>query len=95
MAIGATQHNMRSLMHRLDAAMALIAADALGIGRGDRLVDPVLRGARSGLGGGKILRDGSRRAVAGGRKILGGEESGAEEREEKETPNAQRPTPNA
>ena len=45
-AIGAAEHDVGGLVHRLDAVVALIAADALRVGLRLRLIDPVL--ARDG-----------------------------------------------
>ena len=98
MAIGATEHNVGGLMHWLDAIVALIAANALGVGLCLRLIDPVLGRTRGGLRERDFRCDGGRRAVAGGGfcglspERRRHEEGECDDDEEKETSNVQRPT---
>ena len=95
-AIGAAEHDVRGLVHRLDAVVALVAADAFRVGLSLGLIDPVLLREGGGLGDGDFRWDGGGRAVAGGWFWGLGEEGRRreEEEEEKETSNVQRPTSN-
>ena len=92
MAIGAAEHDVGCLMHRLDAFVALIAADAFGIGLSLRLVDPVLRWSRHGLCDREILGQGDGWAVAGGGRFVLREKVGRYECKEEVTSNVERPT---
>ena len=66
MAIGAPEHDMRCLVHRLDADMALVAPHTLGVSRCLGLIDPVLRGTGRGFCDRNIRGDRNGRTVAGG-----------------------------
>ena len=48
MAIGAAEHDVRGRVHRLDAVVALIAADTLRVGLRLGLIDPIASGAGDG-----------------------------------------------
>src|ERR1043166_2430734 len=92
MAICATKDDMRSLVHRLDALVALIATRAFRVSRRLGLIDPVLARPGRGRGDGKVRRERSGRTVAG--LFLGEGRGSDEEKRKKKTRNAQPPTPN-
>src|SRR3954453_21963517 len=92
MTIGATKHDMRGLMHRLNAAMALHASRAFRIRRRLRLIDPILARTGRGRGDGEVWGERGRRTGAG--LFLGEDNAGGEEKGEKKTSNAERPTSN-
>src|ERR1700682_6150650 len=71
--------------------MTLQTADAFGVGLGLGLINPISRRQRRASNCRSCNRNGSRRAVAG--RFLG-EERTRNRKQKKQTPNAERPTPN-